>query len=71
MKDFLKLMFNMFRVMFYLLLIFMGVMGFITTFRSVDDSSCVLATTCIVSLISIMYSVKNLIRILKETNYGN
>ena len=66
MKDFLKLTFDTLRVMFYALLIVIGVMGFIATFHSVDDSSCVLATTIIASFIAIMYGAKNLIRVLKE-----
>ena len=66
MKYFLKSIFDMLRAMFYVLLMVIGIMGFITMFRSVDDSSCVLVTTCIVSLISVMYGAKNFIRVLKE-----
>ena len=66
MKDFLKLTFDTLRVMFYALLIVIGIMGFITTFHSVDDSSCVFATTFIASFIAVMYGAKNLIRVLKE-----
>ena len=66
MTEFLKLMFSTLRAMFYALLIVIGIMGFITLFHSVDDSSCVLATTTIVSFIAVMYGAKNLIRVLKE-----
>ena len=66
MKDFLKLTFDTLRAMLYVLLIVIGIEGFITPFHSVDDSSCVLATTFIASFIAVMYGAKNLIRVIKE-----
>ena len=68
MKDFLKFMFGILRAMLYSFLIIIGIMGFITIFYSVNDSSCVLAITVIVSFIAVMYGAKNLIRVLEETN---
>lgn len=66
MKGYLKLMFDTLKAMFYAVLIVIGIMGFITPFYSVDDSSCVLATTIIASFIAVIYGAKNLIRVLKE-----
>lgn len=66
MKEFLKLTFDTLRAMLYAVLIVIGIMGFITLFYSVNDSSCVLATTIIASFIAVMYGAKNLIRVLKE-----
>ena len=68
MKDFLKFMFGILRAMLYSFLIIIGIMGSITIFYSVNDSSCVLAITVIVSFIAVMYGAKNLIRVLEETN---